>query len=530
MTHQEEDAILAEVRELLHEPTQTHVSPAIASDELANREICRTCDQRRSLNCTISGTRCVHLARTHACPLGKFPAPQTIPQPTHQRPMEELKDLFEKVYVISLKNRPDRLKAVLDKIKAVGWPFKEPELWEGVPGASGKVPCPNSFTEGGGAFGCRQSHIGILQHCLMNDIQSVLILEDDADFHTTFLEDTARFLSLVPDDWQGIMLGGQHHASPTKIREGLVKVNYAQRTHCYAARGEYMRGLYARWACANVHIDWLMRDWQHQYKVYAPERWLVGQARSKSDINGRNNAATWWNPVDMRSLPVFLLDVPLEVMQRLRDEYGFHCGYSRNKQDLDLGLVGVFEAPVAERRAKLRDWVRTIQHECGQTDHLICGIWHPGVSLNLLQQATDSKVYHLTARTVEDALRQVPEEMKGMMRRGSRAADKIALVHASAAVVEELRKHGFHGGYWRGDDGIDNGLRSIYDEGTNKTGRLGEWIKELRAEAKNFGGVVMVWHHNATREDLEAAGASVVEIAATNLQTALDQWKAGNNQ
>jgi len=44
-------------------------------------------------------------------------------------------------------------------------------------------------------------------------------------------------LESAPSDWQGIMLGGQHHAPPipTSI-PGVVRVRYCQRTHAYAAR------------------------------------------------------------------------------------------------------------------------------------------------------------------------------------------------------------------------------------------------------------------------------------------------------
>jgi GR25 family glycosyltransferase involved in LPS biosynthesis len=298
-----------------------------------------------------------------------------------EKHMAKLEEMFENVYVINLNNRPDRLKVFFETIDAKGWPFQRPRVWEAVPGGSGKVPCPTGFTEGGGAFGCRQSHVGILEHCLMHDINSVLILEDDATIMSSFVDDVEAFIELVPDDWEGIMLGGQHHQDPTRLREGLVKVNYAQRTQAYACRGEYMRGLYARWAMATVHIDWLMQGWQSNYKVYAPERWLIGQARSKSDICGRSNAATFWNSVTNEG-PVILLKAPREVMQTLRDQYGLHAGYTRNDDDIDVGLAEVFaQAERTDIHNRLQSWINTIQYECGQTEHLICTESHEGHSL-----------------------------------------------------------------------------------------------------------------------------------------------------
>jgi GR25 family glycosyltransferase involved in LPS biosynthesis len=102
----------------------------------------------------------------------------------------------------NLKRRPDRLKAFFDQLEEVGWPFPWPEVWDAVDGGSGKVPCPAEFTQGGGAWGCRQSHVAILEHCLMNDIGSVLVLEDDAFLRDNFLDDLKAFMAKVPDDWE----------------------------------------------------------------------------------------------------------------------------------------------------------------------------------------------------------------------------------------------------------------------------------------------------------------------------------------
>jgi hypothetical protein len=49
------------------------------------------------------------------------------------------------------------------------------------------------------------------------------------------------------------------------------------------------------WGNTTVDIDWLMRYWQHYHAVYAPEPHLIGQAGGRSDNQGREKPAEWWN-------------------------------------------------------------------------------------------------------------------------------------------------------------------------------------------------------------------------------------------
>ena len=441
-----------------------------------------------------------------------------------------LHDFFDEVYVINLDHRTDRMRQFEEVLDKNGWPFKQPIRVSAVPGGNGTVPCPARFTEGGGAFGCRQSHVGILQSCLMRGVGSVLVLEDDAFTLSSFVADCERFFGLLPSDWEGVMLGGQHHGQATKIRDGLVKVNNAQRTQAYAARGNYLRGLYQRWVDATVHIDWLMKDWQHQFKVYAPERWLIGQARSQSDICGRANATTFWQQGDYES-PIVLLRAPLNVMQRLRDLYSWHTGYSRGSDDIDQGLAEVARMKGAERQQKLAAWLQTVVNECGQQEDLLCTVWHEGITLQELRQASLRPVIEITASTTNEAISQLPEDSCGRFQTNP-TGERVLLLRAPRAVVEELRKQGFHSGNWRDEiTGRDNGLRCIFEiepPGPQRMEKLVRWFGALRAEATQMGGVVTVWHPQATVAEIEAAGETVVEIEAETVEEIVRKWQAAN--
>ena len=73
---------------------------------------------------------------------------------------------IDRCYLINLKRRPDRLDACLARIAAVEWPFPQPQVFEAIDGD--RVGVPPEFTKGGGAYGCRCSHVAILQRCLMD--------------------------------------------------------------------------------------------------------------------------------------------------------------------------------------------------------------------------------------------------------------------------------------------------------------------------------------------------------------------------
>jgi len=143
--------------------------------------------------------------------------------------MVDLRDYFERVYVINLRRRPDRLRAFFKRLEQYGWPFKEPIVYPAIEGD--KVGVPPEFTQGGGAYGCRMSHLRILQDCLMEDVSSVMILEDDADLCEGFPEKVAAFLAKVPSDWEGIMLGASttHRRFPPPSTAWSVCVMHRER-------------------------------------------------------------------------------------------------------------------------------------------------------------------------------------------------------------------------------------------------------------------------------------------------------------
>lgn len=320
-------------------------------------------------------------------------------------PMEErtLANYFDRVVVINLDRRPDRMEELDTEMKRVEWPFRQPQRLRATD--ANKVPPHHGWTAGGGAWGCMQSHRRILEEALMDDVHSLLVLEDDVMFVPDFREKVEAFIKNVPLDWDQLMLGGQYinrdsrHSFRKRVAPGVYKVGGCERTHAYALRGRGIRDLYVKWCGSVGHCDHVMGPWQHDFNVYAPDHFLAGQRQGKSDISGSDNAAKLWVP-PRPDAPVWYLKGPVEVLEGVRNK-GFHSGRMRTA-GVDKGLAAIVDSKelLAVKVARLRAWISMIQWEGrSMTPECDCLIYHPGISDRLVRLATGKHLRIIEAAT-----------------------------------------------------------------------------------------------------------------------------------
>ncbi|WP_246112374.1 glycosyltransferase family 25 protein [Allorhodopirellula solitaria] len=220
--------------------------------------------------------------------------------------------IVQRCFLMNLDQRPDRLREWMEQLPQP-WPLPEPERFAAIDGR--RVPPPAHWRAGNGAWGCYRSHFLILEKCLSEGIDSYVVFEDDAGFGDQFGNRLHQFVEELPDDWGMAYLGGQHLYSvshpPVKISEHVYLPYNVNRTHAFMVRGRtamsaLYRHLHTRdWKKAN-HIDHhLGRMIQRRYfgiarrnlgkgavAVYAPDRWMVGQLPTRSNISGRRWSET----------------------------------------------------------------------------------------------------------------------------------------------------------------------------------------------------------------------------------------------
>jgi hypothetical protein len=215
----------------------------------------------------------------------------------------ELKDFFERVFVVNLDRRSDRWAAFRAGLPR-DWPFRNPERFPAIDGQA--IKPPTWWCEGAGAWGCYRSHVRILENCLVHGVESVLVLEDDAVFGDDFTNQVTTFLNHVPQDWEMLYLGGQHlqacKTPPRQIDDWVYQPYNVNRTHALAIKGKkFMQRLYRHlhewddWEPGHHldhHLGRLHQD--RTCRIYTPKCWLVGQAAGHSDIAGRNPAQRFW--------------------------------------------------------------------------------------------------------------------------------------------------------------------------------------------------------------------------------------------
>ena len=104
----------------------------------------------------------------------------------------------------------------------------------------------------------------------------------------------------------------------------------------------------------------------------------------------------------------------------------------------------------------------------------------------------------------------------------------IVLLHATKNVAEELRRYGWHFGYYVDEEtGLDRGLIDIFksDDYEDCAERMAYWITELQQEVEQIqDGVVVIRHPNATIDVLRhATDSPVVEISAKTASEAIER-------
>lgn len=212
----------------------------------------------------------------------------------------DLTNAFERVVVLNLARRPERWAQFTQRLQGC-WPFKTPQRFEAIDGF--QLAVPNEWDKGRGAWGCMLSHRAVLARAIADGINSLLVLEDDAYPAADFPSRSADFLARVPEDWDCLMLGGEHLRPPVQTAPGIVRCLATNRTHAFAVRGRMMPALLRCWHHYNTdHCDIILASLMRHFTVYAPDPFLIGQGAGFSDITEAEESLRFLSKMQLEAI------------------------------------------------------------------------------------------------------------------------------------------------------------------------------------------------------------------------------------
>ena len=208
-----------------------------------------------------------------------------------------LNDYFDKIFIINLERRPDRLESVIRNSKFYEFEF---ELFYAIDGKSinkdslindERIEIKNSdfYNEINsyflGQLGCILSHLSILKYCKENNIKSVLILEDDVEFAENFNDKFTKFTEVFDKEWDMIYFSGSL-INTSDVYETYHKLNSCHTTHSYAVNSTVYDHIIDKLETYKFSkpVDVIYSEIQSSMKSWITMPFLTYQSTSFSDI------------------------------------------------------------------------------------------------------------------------------------------------------------------------------------------------------------------------------------------------------
>lgn len=194
-----------------------------------------------------------------------------------------LKDFFEKVYVINLDRRKDRYENFikeLSKFNITGF-----ERVSGVDGKNLTLKKNNLLL---GEIGILLTHIEIIKKCQKDGVENVLILEDDVTF-TNEIKKIDEYMSSLPKDWDFIYFGGNHTygKQPLMINDKINKLNYSVGLQCVGINKRMFEPILNLLSLIEKQVDTYYAELHSVCNAYCFNPNIAKQSIGFSDIQNR---------------------------------------------------------------------------------------------------------------------------------------------------------------------------------------------------------------------------------------------------
>ena len=192
---------------------------------------------------------------------------------------------FDKAYCINLEKRNDRLVNFIAQVKT----FDLGEF-ERIVAIDGQNIYPKDYKSKllSGEIGLALSVKNILENAIMNNYDSILILEDDCIF-TNEIKIIHEYFKLLPNDWDMVYFGGNHnthagHIPPAKMNDKVCKLHHTYSSHCIGIKSNIYKNILNLLKPLNNPIDVVYTKIQKIFNVYSFYPAIAKQYLNYSDI------------------------------------------------------------------------------------------------------------------------------------------------------------------------------------------------------------------------------------------------------
>jgi len=194
--------------------------------------------------------------------------------------------IFDKIYLINLKRRPDRLQAFYTNnarfIKDV-----DIEIFEAF---DGNLIDKSNWKHEIGALGCWESHMELLRKIEKSDYERVLILEDDAIISNPAAISSETVINFVKNEkWDMFYFGFHNSKPPIIVSDHIQKLSFAIQTHAYAVNKNSVRKIIEYAEARRYWIDGVYGEMHSFTNCFSTIENAIIQTDSNSDISSKKS-------------------------------------------------------------------------------------------------------------------------------------------------------------------------------------------------------------------------------------------------
>lgn len=207
--------------------------------------------------------------------------------------MKNFFNKYDKVFLINLKKRTDRLENFKKQVKE--FDLGNFSVFEAVDGKRIKKKPTNLLSDG--EIGVIMSNLEIFKKCKEKKYKEIIIIEDDC-FFTEKIKKIDEYISLVPSDWDMIYFGANHNkhigeVEPKIVNDKILKLHNSYSAHFVIFKNTVFDEIIFLLSFFNLPLDVVYSNLQKKYNVYCTNEAIAKQKEGFSDIQNQNVDYNW---------------------------------------------------------------------------------------------------------------------------------------------------------------------------------------------------------------------------------------------